>query len=215
MRVAARAPTPLNSPTLTPVAPVLDAPLAHGALARVAWPILGALGWRVVLAQPVPVKCVIVFYPHTSNWDFPIGLLAKWVVGIDFRWVGKDTLFATPLAGLFRRWGGIPVNRRVSTGFVGQMRAALEAHDDFRLVITPEGTRSRVPHWKSGFWHLAREARVPIGLGFIDYVKREVGIGAWMDAGDDARTDLERMAEFYTGRTGRRPELAGPVRLRD
>ena len=65
-------------------------------------------------------------------------------------------LFASPLGPLFRRWGGIPVNRRESTGFVGQMRAALEAHDDFRLVIAPEGTRSRTDHWKSGFWHLAR-----------------------------------------------------------
>ncbi|MFO1308324.1 MAG: 1-acyl-sn-glycerol-3-phosphate acyltransferase [Burkholderiales bacterium] len=202
-----------SAATADPLA--LDAPLAQGARARFAWWLLRRRGWRVVLARPVPPKCVIVFYPHTSNWDFPIGLAAKWVVGIDFRWVGKDTLFATPLAGLFRRWGGIPVNRRVSTGFVGQMRAALEAHDDFRLVITPEGTRSRVPHWKSGFWHLAREAGVPIGLGFIDYVKREIGIGAWMDAGDDAKADLGRMAGFYAGRTGRRPELAGPVRLKD
>ena len=168
-----------------------------------------------MLARPVPPKCVIVFYPHTSNWDFPIGLCAKWIVGINFRWVGKDSLFATPLAGTFRRWGGIPVNRRESTGFVGQMRAALDAHDDFRLVITPEGTRSRVAHWKSGFWHLAREAHVPIGLGFIDYARREVGIGAWIEATSVAAADLERMAAFYADRTARRPEQAGPVRLKE
>lgn len=170
--------------------------------------------WSVVLAQPVPMKCVIVFYPHTSNWDFPIGLAAKFSVGIHFRFVAKDSLFASPLGRLFRRWGGIPVNRRASTGFVGQMRDALAAHEDFRLVIAPEGTRARTDHWKSGFWHLARSAGVPIGLGFIDYAKREVGIGAWIDATDDAAGDLARIAAFYDGRVAARPALAGPIRFR-
>ena len=87
-------------------APALDAPLARGMRARVVWRLLRMLGWRVTLATPVPMKCVIVFYPHTSNWDFPSGLLAKWVLGIVFRWVGKDTMFASPLTP-FRRWGGI------------------------------------------------------------------------------------------------------------
>ena len=208
-------PPSVTDPPTTGTAPALTAPLASGLLARLAWRSLGIVGWRVVLAQPVPMKCVIVFYPHTSNWDFPIGLLAKWIVGIDFRWVGKDSLFATPLAGVLRHWGGIPVNRRESTGFVRQMRAALDAQDDFRLVITPEGTRSRVPHWRSGFWHLARESRVPIGLGFIDYAEREVGIGTWVEATDDAAADLARMAAFYAGHTARRPEHAGPVRLKE
>ncbi|MFO1282618.1 MAG: 1-acyl-sn-glycerol-3-phosphate acyltransferase [Burkholderiales bacterium] len=192
----------------------LDAPLALGARARLAWRALHLAGWHVVLARPVPMKCVIVFYPHTSNWDFPVGLAAKWSVGVHFRFVAKDSLFASPLGPLFRRWGGIPVNRRESTGFVGQMRAALEAHDDFRLVIAPEGTRSRTDHWKSGFWHLARAARVPIGLGFIDYARREVGIGAWIDATDDAAADMARIADFYADKTAARPALAGPVRLR-
>jgi 1-acyl-sn-glycerol-3-phosphate acyltransferase len=195
-------------------APSLDAPLARGLRARVAWRLLRLAGWRVVLARPVPIKCVIVFSPHTSNWDFPIGLAAKWVVGIDFRWVGKDSMFATPLAPWFRRWGGIPVNRRESTGFVAQMLAALDAHDDFRLVIAPEGTRAAAAHWKSGFWHLARAAQVPIGLAFIDYARREVGIGAWLATTDDADADVARMAAFYARFTGRRPRNAGPVRLK-
>jgi 1-acyl-sn-glycerol-3-phosphate acyltransferase len=194
--------------------PALGAPLAPGWRARLAWRLLRLRGWRIVLAQPVPPKCVIVFYPHTSNWDFPIGLLTKWVVGIDFRWVGKDSMFATPLAPWFRRWGGIPVNRRESTGFVAQMHAALRAHDDFRLVIAPEGTSAAAPHWKSGFWHLAREAGVPIGLAFIDYAHREIGIGAWLAPSDDADADVAKMAAFYARFTARRPENAGPVRLR-
>ena len=205
----------MNGPPTISGAPALAAPLARGVRARLAWLALRARGWRVALAQPVPAKCVIVFYPHTSNWDFPTGLLAKWVVGVNFRWVGKDTMFATPFAPWFRRWGGIPVNRRASTGFVAQMRAALDEHDDFRLVIAPEGTRSAAPHWKSGFWHLAREARVPIGLAFIDYRAREIGIGAWIETTADADADVARMAAFYARFTAKRPANAGPVRLRD
>jgi 1-acyl-sn-glycerol-3-phosphate acyltransferase len=194
-------------------APALDAPLARGMRARIAWRLLRVLGWRVVLATPVPMKCVIVFYPHTSNWDFPVGLLTKWVVGIDFRWVGKHTMFAPPWGRLFRRWGGIPVNRNESAGFVGQMHAALDAHEDFRLAIAPEGTRSATPRWKSGFWHLARAARVPIGLALIDYAHREIGIGAWFATTADADADVARMAAFYARFTAKRPENAGPVRL--
>lgn len=195
-------------------APALGAPLARGLRARLAWWLLRAFDWRVVLAAPVPARCVIAFHPHTSNWDFPVGLAAKWVVGIDFRWVGKDSLFATPFAPLLRRWGGIPVNRRESTGFVGQMHDALTRHDEFRLVIAPEGTRAAAPYWKSGFWHLARAAGVPIGLAFVDYASREIGIGAWIDTTDDAHADVARMAAFYDRFTGRRADNAGPVRLR-
>jgi len=194
-------------------APALDAPLAHGMRARVMWRLLRMVGWRVTLATPVPMKCVIVFYPHTSNWDFPACLLAKWVLGIDFRWVGKDTMFASPLGPLFRRWGGIPVNRRESSGFVAQMHAALESHDDFRLAIAPEGTRASVPRWRSGFWHLARAAKVPIGLAYIDYAHREIGVGAWLETTADADADVARMAAFYARFTAKRPENAGPVRL--
>ena len=196
-------------------APAIRAPCARGVRARLAWIALRALGWRVVLAGPVARRCVVVFYPHTSNWDFAVGLCAKWVVGIDFRWVAKDTLFETPFAPWLRRWGGIPVNRRESTGFVGQMRAEIDAHDDFRVVFAPEGTRSAAPHWKSGFWHLAREAGVPIGLAFVDYRGREIGIGAWIEATEDAGADLARMAAFYRRFTARRPENAGPVLFRE
>jgi len=81
-------------------------------------------------------------------------------------------------------------------------------------VIAPEGTRSATTHWRSGFWHLARAARVPIGLAFIDYAHREVGIGAWLDTTDDADADVARMQAYYARFTARRPENAGPVRLR-
>ena len=95
-------------PTPIPPAPYVDAPLVPGFRARFAGWVLRLAGWRVVLAQPVPLRCVVVFYPHTSNWDFPLGLMAKWLVGVHFRFIAKDSLFATPLAPLAAALGRHP-----------------------------------------------------------------------------------------------------------
>jgi 1-acyl-sn-glycerol-3-phosphate acyltransferase len=168
-------------------------------------------GWRVELAEPVPRKCVVVFYPHTSNWDFPVGLLAKWAMGVDFRWVGKHSLFRAPLAGWFVRWGGIPVDRDAAGGFVEQLSRAFAAHDDFALVITPEGTRSHRPYWKSGFYRLAIAEKVPVGLAFIDRAARRIGIGAWVRLAGDVEADLAMIRAFYADKRGWNPRNAGPI----
>jgi 1-acyl-sn-glycerol-3-phosphate acyltransferase len=188
---------------------------APGRLPAVAAWMLRRIGWRVVLAQPVPARCVVVFYPHTSNWDFPIGLLGKWTVGIHFRWVGKDTLFRGPWRRVFERWGGIPVNRRMSTGFIDQLVELIRREADCRIVIAPEGTRSRTDHWRSGFYHLALAAGVPVALAFIDYPTRRVGVGGFVELTGDRTADLARIAALYAGATGRRPELQGPIRLKE
>jgi 1-acyl-sn-glycerol-3-phosphate acyltransferase len=193
---------------------VLDRPLGKGLRPRLAFALLRFFGWRVVFSQPVPRKCVIVFYPHTSNWDFPAGLLAKWTTGIDFRWIGKHTLFETPLGRWFARWGGIPVDRGAAAGFVDQVAAMFASHDDFALVITPEGTRRRTEHWKSGFYRLALAARVPVGLAFIDRATRRVGIGAWLDLEGDAAVDLAAIRAFYADKEAWNPRQAGPIRFR-
>jgi len=124
-------------------APCVAAPLAPGLRACLAGRALRLAGWRVILAQPVPMRCVVVFYPHTSNWDFPVGLLAKWLTGIHFRFVAKDSLFATPLGPFMRRWGGIPVDRSRRTGVIARLAQAFADNEDFRLVVAPEGTRRR------------------------------------------------------------------------
>jgi 1-acyl-sn-glycerol-3-phosphate acyltransferase len=188
---------------------------AAGALSRVAVRVLRLFRWRVVLAQPVPARSVVVFYPHTSNWDFVIGLLAKWATGIEFRWVAKHTLFATPLRALFLCWGGIPVDRRDPGGFLETLGEAYRVTPSFHLVITPEGTRSRTEHWKSGFYRLARAVDVPVGLAFLDRARREVGIGAWIAMTGDIASDLASLRAFYEDKAGWRPALAGPIRFRD
>lgn len=201
------------SSTDLPRAPYVAAPLVRGFSARFAAAMLRLAGWRVVLAHPVPSRCVVVFYPHTSNWDFPVGLMAKWMLGIHFRFIAKDSLFATPLAPWLRRWGGIPVDRSGRTGVIARLAAEFAKHPDFKLVVAPEGTRSHTERWKSGFYHLARAARVPVALAFIDYRRREVGVGGYIEMTEDVTADMARIAAFYADKEGRRQENAGPVRL--
>jgi 1-acyl-sn-glycerol-3-phosphate acyltransferase len=140
-------------------------------------------------------------------------LLARSVAGIRCHFAAKDTLFR----GVFGRWlarvGGIPVNRREPTGFVGQLLREFERRDEFHVVFTPEGTRARTEYWKSGFYRVALAAKVPLGLAFIDYGAREVGIGGWLDLTGDEEADLARLRAFYAGKQGRRHELAGPIRF--
>jgi len=199
-------------PTL---ASVVDAPLVPGLVPRLAAWALRVAGWTVRLAQPVPVRCVVIFYPHTTNWDTVIGLCAKAMIGIRFHFVGKDTLFRFPLGRILTRWGGIPVNRRLPAGFIAQMKAEFDRRREFRLALAPEGTRSRTPCWKSGFIRLAHEARVPLALAYIDYPRREIGVGAYLDPGADVAADMARIRAFYTGKVGFNPENQGPIRLRD
>lgn len=178
-------------------------------LAR-AW--LGLWGWRVE-APTIPDKAVIVFYPHTSNWDFFIGIAARSAMGLTARWVAKDSIFRWPVGGLLRWLGGIPVNRRQSTGFVRQIEDAFAAADHFHLVIAPEGTRSLTPGWKSGFYYVARAAKVPVGLGFIDYPSKRVGILGFVHLTGDEAADMAHLAMVYADLRGKHPALQGPVKL--
>ena len=191
------------------------APPAASLRARIAWRVQRATGWSTILATPVPGRCVVVFFPHTSNWDFVVGLLAKWAIGLEVRWIAKDSLFGTPLAPLLRRWGGIPVNRRQRSGMVARLCDEFAAHDTFRVVIGPEGTRRRTEGWKSGFYRLARAASVPLGLAFVNYRRREVGIGAWLRLTGDEAADMAAIARFYRDKGARRPDRVGPIRLDD
>ena len=131
-----------------------------GLLSKACHGVLRLCGWHSSLTWPPEPRGLIMVYPHTSNWDFPIGVLFKLAHNLPAQWMGKDSMFRWPFRRLLLALGGVPINRRERTGFVEQMRAALDAHDDFRLVITPEGTRGRTERWKSGFWHLARAAGV-------------------------------------------------------
>ena len=196
-------------------APIVDHPLASGLLPRCAAWTLRAAGWTVRLREPVPGRCVAIFYPHTSNWDTIIGLLAKAVIGLRIHFIGKDTLFRWPLGPLLVRWGGIPVDRRNPQGFVEEIEREFKQRQEFMLALAPEGTRRAAPFWKSGFYRIAREAKVPVALAFIDFPAREIGVGAYVELTGDIAADMERIRAFYSGKRGWHPENQGPIRLRE
>lgn len=185
---------------------------------RLARALLRGAGWTLEFDGLPAAQGVAIVYPHTSNWDFPVGLLAKWAVGIPAHFWAKDSLFRLPLLGRFlRAVGGLPVVRGARTGIVAQTAARLrEARATGRfmwLALAPEGTRSAGSGWRSGFYRVAHEAQVPVGLVVLDWAHRRVGFDSfWLLSGDPAR-DLATFAARLEGCRGRRPQLAAPVRL--
>ena len=209
--------TPRCNPILSTesLAPVVQQPLARGLAPRLALWALRACGWTIRLRQPVPKRCVVIFYPHTSNWDTIVGLFAKWVIGLHIHFVGKNTLFRWPLRPLLVWWGGIPVNRREPAGFVAAIEREFARRDEFILALAPEGTRGRTGYWKSGFYRIARVANVPLALAFIDFPSREIGVGDYIDLTGDVGCDMARIRAFYADKRGRHPQNQSPIGLRD
>ena len=182
---------------------------------RLARRLLLLFGWRVDIRWPPVPKAVVVVYPHTSNWDFLVGILGRAAAGLPLNWMAKDTLFRWPFGAFFRRLGGIPVNRRERKGAVAQLQADFARRPYLWLVIAPEGTRGYVPHWKSGFYRLACAAGVPLGLGYLDYGRRVVGIADWIPLSGDEERDLSRLRAFYADKRALKPAQAGAIRFRD
>lgn len=179
---------------------------------------LGALwlrlcGWRVEGRLPHAPRAVVIAAPHTSNWDLPFMLAVSWVLGVRPAWLGKQELFRWPVGGVMRWLGGIPIDRATRGGMVAQAAARLRTADRLMLVVPPSGTRSRAPHWKSGFYHIARAAGVPILCTFLDYRRKVGGIGPAVVPSGDVAADMNLIRAFYAPIQGRRPALTTPVRL--
>ena len=183
-------------------------------LRRGALGLLRLFGWRTSFVWPSEPHGVIIVYPHTSNWDFVIGLLFKVGHGLPASWVGKDNMFRWPFRGLLASIGGIPVNRREPTGLIDKLVAEFRKRDWMWLAVTPEGTRGYTDHWKSGFYQVALAAGIPVGLGYIDYATRTVGIDTYLHFTGDRERDFERLREFYRPKRGLHPGDAGEIRLR-
>jgi 1-acyl-sn-glycerol-3-phosphate acyltransferase len=182
----------------------------RGMFAGICRALLHLFRWRLVMTVPHLERAVIVFYPHTSNWDFVVGLLARFALGVPVTWAGKDSLFRWPFSALWKAVGGIPVNRREHTGFVGQMTAEF-GRRKMLLAIAPEGTRKWTSHWKSGAYRVALAAQVPMALSFIDFARREVGVGALLNPTGDPEADAQALRAFYRGKPGRHPDQAAPI----
>jgi 1-acyl-sn-glycerol-3-phosphate acyltransferase len=198
------APEP-SHPRDPPIAPLGDAVPRRGSwvtetLGRA---LLATLGWRVTGAFPNAPKMVLIGAPHTSNWDFVVGLAAAFTIRLGFSWVGKHLLFRPPVHWFLRWLGGIPVDRTASHGFVQQMVDEFDRRSQFLLAIAPEGTRKAVERWKTGFYHIAAGAGVPIVLVTFDKARRAVHVGPTVTPTGDLDADMGRILSVYADRLGR------------
>ena len=175
---------------------------------------LRAFGWR--LAGTLPCRrAVVIAAPHTSNWDLPFMLAVSYALGAKPSWLGKRELFRPPFGWFLRLLGGISVDRRAPQGLVGEAVARFGEHDDLFLVIPPSGTRARAPYWKSGFYHVARGAGVPIVCAYLDYRSRVGGIGLSFVPTTSIGADMDRIRAFYADKQAKFPAQVTPVRLRE
>ena len=175
--------------------------------------ILKVLGWKLIDLPQRPAKAVVIAYPHTSNWDFPVTLLALAALPFNAQWVGKDTMFRGVWGPVMRGLGGVEVNRRERTGFVERVADEFRTREYFHLIMATEGTRSLQPGWKSGFYRIALAAGVPVIMAVVDYQQREVGLLSSITLSGDEAADMACIAACYESRRGYRHENASPIRL--
>ncbi len=166
-------------------------------------------GWSLEGAAPASRKCVILGAPHTSNWDFIFFLGAVTQLGLRPSFVGKLSLFRRPMTRFMYDMGGIPIDRRAKDqNYVEQVVAAFAQTDKLALVIAPEGTRGSITAWRSGFYHIALGAGVPIVPAWVDNATMLGGLGPEIMPSGDYAADLRKIAEFYYSKMPRHPKLA-------
>lgn len=165
-----------------------------GALCRA---LLRLCGWRFAGELPDVAKLVLIAAPHSSNWDGFFGLLFKVALRLDIRFVGKREVFFWPLGPILRRLGGIPIDRAAAHDLVAQVADQFASSERLWFGLAPEGTRKKVAKWRSGFWHIARAAQVPILPAYFDYPNRTIGVGPLLVPGDSYEADMARLRAFY------------------
>ena len=183
------------------------------ALAR--W-LLSRMGWRIAFEGLPTLQGVAVVYPHTSNWDFIVGILAKWAIGIPAHFWGKDTLFRVPVFGRWLRWvGGLPIDRSAAHGAVGQMIDTFAEHArEGRLLwlgLAPEGTRRLTPGWRSGFYQVALGAGVPLGIVRLDWGRRELRFVDFFTLSGDEAADYAQLQTLFADVRGYHAEQGCPI----
>lgn len=177
-----------------------------------------AIGWKLEGELPPCRKFVVILYPHTSNWDLPIGVLCATGLGLfsfEYGFMVKDSVVKAPILGPLIRWlGGIPVDRSATFNAVEQMAARFAERESMMLAITPEGTRKFRPYWKSGFYHIALAAKVPILCTYLDYGRKVGGLGPLLMPTGDVEADLDVLRKFYAPIRACHPKDAATIQFR-
>ncbi|MAT87373.1 MAG: acyltransferase [Aestuariivita sp.] len=175
--------------------------------------ILYLAGWKIDPTNPPHARCVVIAAPHTSNWDFPMMILFTSAFGLEIKWMGKNSIFIGPVGYFLRKLGGIPIIRNKSNNLVSQMIELFGKSQELMLVVPAEGTRSRSKNWKSGFYHIAHGAEVPVLPTFLDYGNKRGGFGLPIKLTGKISADMDKIRAFYEPYRGKYPELSGPIQL--
>jgi len=182
---------------------LLSSPVFQSVLSRIGRLGLFIFGWRTKGRVPDLKKFILVCAPHTSNWDFVFFLLMVFKFRMAACWMGKDTLFIPPFRSLLKRLGGIPIDRSKSLNTVSQMAKEFDRNDRLVIAIAPSGTRRCGASWKTGFYHIAKQANVPIVCGYVDYKTRTGGLGPVFIPQGDIAQDMKQIQSFYRDKSGR------------
>jgi len=172
-------------------------------------------GWKVEGEIPRRNKVIIIAAPHTTNWDFVFLLGAAFHLGLSVKWLGKASLFAFPFGWIMRALGGISVDRSKANGMVEQVADTISTKAKISLVIPPSGTRNKTEYWKSGFYHIAKTAKVSIVCGYLDYEKKRAGLGPNFFVSESTSGDMDKIRAFYKNKAGKFPALTSRIRLKE
>jgi len=163
-------------------------------------------GWKIEGEMPPLKKYIIIVAPHTSNWDFMIGLCARSILHFDAKYLGKKELFRFPFGALFRWLGGVPVDRSKHVNMVDAVADLFSSHENFIVAIAPEGTRKYVPQWKTGFYFMALKSNVPIVMASFDYSRKTVFVSKPFYPTGNLASDMTLILDFYRDKQGRFPK---------
>tara|TARA_Y100000739_G_scaffold128346_1_gene110562 strand:- start:346 stop:921 length:576 start_codon:yes stop_codon:yes gene_type:complete len=176
---------------------IFSTPLLTPILRAISIFILRVIGWKTRGTELANQRFVLIGAPHTSNWDFPLMLMVVLKLKLRVFWMGKHTLFPFPFGGLMKWLGGVPINRSSSHNVVRETVRQFKDNKELVVLIPPEGTRSKVKEWKTGFYHIANMAKVPILMGYVDAEKKEAGFADFFHPTGDIDKDLEEIRNFY------------------
>ena len=190
---------------------IFDTPGVNTLLRAFSIAFLKLNGWKIEGSLPPDgQKSVLIAAPHTSNWDLPYTLMVAFVLRLNIYWMGKEQIFKPPFRGLMMWLGGIPVKRESANNLVAASVQAIQAADGpLQLVVPPEGTRSKVRYWKSGFYYIATGAGVPIVLAYMDYERKISGLGPVFHPSGDLEADMARIQAFYAPFKGKNAAQSG------
>ncbi len=176
--------------------------------------LLNLFGWQIAGEPPTEKKYVAIVAPHTSNWDFFVFVLMKFALKLKVNFIGKHTIFVGPIGWFLKKMGGVPVDRRSKNNVVDQIVETFNQREELIFALSPEGTRSYKDHWKSGFYHIALKANVPLQFCFLDNQSKKLGFGPMINLTGDQAKDLETIKAFYQDKQGIKPKQFSKICFR-